>query len=62
MFQSLVVKNFMNTNRVIAPTKFNKRASQVVYHLKLVYDKVINSISFIQLKIRSMMLINGGKA
>ena len=50
MFQSLVVKNFMNTNRVIAPTKFNKRASQVVYHLKLVYDKVINSISFIQLK------------
>lgn len=50
MIQSLVVKNFMSTNRVITPTKFNKRASQVVYHLNLVYDKVINSISFIQLK------------
>lgn len=50
MIQSLVVKNIRNVNGNIHSTKFNNRVLRVVTHLNLVYDKVINSISFIQLK------------
>ena len=50
MIQSLVVKNIKNVNGNIHSTKFNNRVLRVVTHLNLVYDKVISSISFIQLK------------